>query len=98
MIPAMSRMIPLYRILAAVLALLLGWPFSLSVFGLAPSIGSLLLGAIVRVRLLVVLGALPAEKEQNLLRVSGAHAASLRPWYAVVKRSTLPSHWRQPSV
>jgi uncharacterized membrane protein AbrB (regulator of aidB expression) len=90
MIPVVGRTILIYQTLAVVLALLLGWLFSLSGFGLAPSIGSLLLGLVVWVRLLMVLGALPAEKEQNLLRVSGAHAASLRAWRTVVKRSTVP--------
>jgi hypothetical protein len=90
MIPAMSRTIPIYHILTVVLALLLGWLFSLSGFGLAPSISALLLGLVMRVRLLVVLGAFPAEKEQNLLRVAGGHAASLRPWRVVVKRTTMP--------
>ena len=73
----MGRTIPIYRILAVVLALLLGWLFSLSGFGLAPSIGALLLSLVMRVRLLVVLAAFPAEKEQNLLRVA-THGANLR--------------------
>ncbi len=90
MIPPMRRTIPIYHILAVVLALLLGWLFSLSGFGLAPSIGPLLLGLVVRVRLLVVLAAFPAEKEQNLLRVAGTHAVSLRGWRIGVKGSTLP--------
>jgi hypothetical protein len=89
MIPLMKRTIPIYHNLAVILALLMGWLLSLSGFGLAASIGSLLLGLVVRVRLLVVLGAFPAEKEQNLLRIAGAHTASLRRWWTVVKRTTV---------
>ncbi len=90
MIPAMSRMILIYQTLAVVLALLLGWLFSLGGLGLAPSIGPLLLRLVVRMCLLVVLATFPAEKEQNLLRIAGSHAASLRGWRTVVKRTTLP--------
>jgi hypothetical protein len=95
MIPAMSRTIPIYHILAAVLALLLGWLFSLSGFlGLAASIRPLLLSLVVGVGFLVVLAAFPAEKEQNLLRVTRSHVASLRRWWAVVKRDTVSVHGR----
>jgi hypothetical protein len=45
--------------------------------------------AVMRVRLLMVVAARTAEEEQNRLSVGTAHAASLRPWQVVVKRSTL---------
>jgi hypothetical protein len=44
----------------------------------------------VRMRLFVVVAARATEKEQDRLRVGTAHAASLRRWPVVVKRSTLP--------
>ncbi len=59
--------------------------------GLASSIGSLLLSLVVLVRLFVILATFPAEKEQNLLRIAGAHATSLRRWWVLVKRSTMRS-------
>jgi hypothetical protein len=47
---------------------------------------------IVRMRLLMVLGARTAKKEQNLLSVATAHTVSFRNWQVVVKRSTVRDH------
>jgi hypothetical protein len=48
-------------------------------------------GAVMQMRLFVILAARAAEKEQNRLSVGTAHAASLRRWRLVVTRSTLSS-------
>jgi len=48
--------------------------------------------AVVRVRLLVVLAARTAEKEENRLSVGTAHARSVRRCMVVVKRSTLKAN------
>jgi hypothetical protein len=60
--------------------------------GLPATIGTLLLRFVMRVRFLVVVAALPTEKEQNLLRVAGTHTDSFRSWRVVVKRIALDIH------
>jgi hypothetical protein len=71
----------------------LGVLFKLDGFlGLPAPIRALLLRLVVRVRFLVVVAALPAEKEQNLLSVGAAHADSFRIWRVVVKRITLATN------
>jgi hypothetical protein len=86
MIPAMSRI----RTNLRYDALRLGVLLRLSVFlGLPPTVGTLLLRLVVRVRFFVVVAALATEKEQNLLRVAGTHTDSFRRWRAVVKRTTM---------
>lgn len=72
------------------MALFLGFrPFGLGALGLAPLGRSLLLLGVMRMDLLVILAARTAEEEQDRLSVRTAHAASLRRWRVVVKRTTL---------
>ena len=61
-------------------------------FGLAAAVRTLLLGFVVGMGLLVVLAALPAEEEQNPLRIS-AHAHNLRHWSPIEKCRTV-RFWR----
>lgn len=49
----------------------------------------LLLVAVVQARLFLVPLTLVAIEEQNFLSVGTAHAASLRGWWVVVKRTTM---------
>jgi hypothetical protein len=86
MIPAMSRMVTILSQIYKILGRLLGLLLSLSLFRLAPSIGSLLLRLVMRVRLFVVLAATTAEEKENFLSVPGTHIASLRKMRAHVKR------------
>jgi hypothetical protein len=58
-------------------------------FRFPATVGALLLRFVVRVRFLVVVAALPTEKEEDFLRVGTAHADSFRIWLLVVKRITL---------
>jgi hypothetical protein len=60
-----------------------------SFLGLPATVGTLLLRFVMRVRFLVVVAALPTEKEQNLLRVARTHIDSFRSWRRVVKRTTM---------
>jgi hypothetical protein len=80
----------MFQVQRAALALLLGFA-SLSRLRFAPPVGTLLLGLVVRMSLFVVLAALPAEEEQNLLRVAGTHTDSVRSWRVSVKRVTVGS-------
>jgi hypothetical protein len=82
------------RVRPAELALLMG-PLDLSGLGggflrLATAIGTLLLSLVVRMSFLVVLAALAAEEEQNLLRVS-THINNVRYWWLAVKPTTTPN-------
>jgi hypothetical protein len=94
MIPRVTRKTRTHNLNLRLLALLIGALFclnglygllALQAFGL-----SALHRSIVRVRLFVIFRAWATEKEQNLLSVSGAHIVSLRPWRAIVKRTTMP--------
>lgn len=68
----------------------LGWLLLSGGFlGLPAAVGTLFLRLVMRVRFLVVVTALPAEEEQNLLRVAGTHTDSFRSWRDAVKRTTL---------
>ncbi len=87
MIPVMAQNRTILRYDALGLGVLL----DLSGFlGLPASVGALFLRLVVRMRFLVIIAALPAEKKQNLLRVTGTHTDSFRSWRDVVKRITLP--------
>ncbi len=92
MIPAMgqNRTIPRYD--GRVLGVLFRLGGLSGFFGFPATVGTLLLRFVMRVRFLVVVAALPAEKEQNLLRVAGTHTDSFRSWWVVVKRTTLDFH------
>ena len=68
-----------------VLALLLRGLGGFSGFRLSASVGTLLLRLVMRVRFLVVVAALPTEKEQYFLRVAGTHIDSFHSWRLVVK-------------
>jgi hypothetical protein len=86
MIPVMGRIVQVIRRLP----LLLSREHALFGFLRLPAtIRTLLLRFVVRVRFLVVVAALAAEEEQNLLRVAGTHIDSFRRWRPTVKRTTL---------
>jgi hypothetical protein len=94
MIPRVTRKTRTHNLNLPLLALLIGALFRLNgLYGLL-ALQALRLATlhrtVVRVRLFVVLGARATEEEENRLRVSRAHTASLRPWRAVVKRTTMP--------
>ncbi len=89
MIPAIVQSRTILRYDGLRLGVLLGLRCFL---GLAATIRPLLLRFVVWMRFLVVVAALPAEKEQNLLRVAGTHIDSFRRWRTFVKRITLVRH------
>ena len=67
------------------LALLMGWlSLSGSFLGLAAAVRTLLLGLVVGMDLLVVVPALPAEEEQNLLSVA-THSTTIHYQVRVAK-------------
>lgn len=86
MIPVMSRSAQIVGRLRLLLrrCVLLGFS------RLPTTVGPLLLRFVMRVCFLVVVAALPAEKEQNLLSVAAGHTASVRSWPRAVKRIILP--------
>ena len=86
MIPAMSRSVQVIN----QLRLLLSRCALLGFFRLPATVGTLLLRLVVRMSLFVVVAALPAKEEQNLLSVPAPHIASLRSWPRAVKGTTLP--------
>jgi hypothetical protein len=87
MIPGVSRI----RTNLRYYVLRLGALLRLSGFlGLPSPVGTLLLRLVMGVRFLVVVATLAAEEEENLLRVTAAHIASLSSWPRAVKRTTLP--------
>ena len=85
MIPAVSQI----RTVRQVDGITLGWLLRGGFLGLPPSVGTLFLRLVMRVRLFVIVAALATEEEQNLLRVAGTHTDSFRIWSVVVKRTTL---------
>jgi hypothetical protein len=85
MIPPMRTKTQVRRILFAILALLLRLLRLRGLLCLQTLRLAALHRSIVRVRLLVVLAARAAEKEQNRLGVFGSHIRSLHGWRVVVK-------------
>lgn len=66
-----------------------GGQYGFGDFGLAASIGALLVRLVVGMSLLVVLAALAAKEVENLLSVMTANVASVQPWWRAEKRTTL---------
>jgi len=81
----------MYRIrdyLARVLGLLL-LGLSGGFLRLSTAVGALFLSLVMGMGLFVIVAALAAEEEQNLLRVSASHASSLRRWQLIGKATTM---------
>jgi hypothetical protein len=99
MIPGVTRKTRIDRLISYLLAPLIGTVFRQGGLRRFPFFQTLRLsafhGAIVGVRLFVVLGARAAKEEQNRLSVS-AHAPSFRIWYLVVKRNILSQEGSVP--
>jgi hypothetical protein len=90
MIPAMGQMAQNQGEIAEILGgLLVGVGCVLCFSLLALAVSPLLLRFVMRAGLFLVVAALPAEEEQDWLRVLRAHAPSFRAWRVVVKRSTM---------
>ncbi len=88
----MGRLALLYQFALAGLALLLRLfglrGLSGGFLRLSTAVGTLLLRLVMGMGLFVILAALAAEEEQNLLRVP-THARSLRHWLLIGKRTTM---------
>jgi len=74
-------------------AIRLGWLLRGGFLSLSATVRPLLQRPVGRVRFLVVVAALAAEKEQNLLRVAGTHTDSFCSCRVAVKRITIPTHY-----